>query len=215
MMTGVTRSRRDFSGFTLLELLVAMAIFAIVGALAMGGLNAVVNQRELAVKELERLHQVQRAIRVMTDDFAQLNPRKVRDVLGEGEASLPALETQCEVSVMVCLSRAGWHNPFNFRPRGELQRVQYRFEDGKLIREYWPVMDRSLVTESRSETLLDDVQSIEVSYLDPGTSSDWSTQWPPMQNGQQGSADSLPKAVRISLRLKDWGEISREVEVAG
>ena len=95
---------RAAGGFTLLELLVAMAIFAIVGALAMGGLNAVLGQRELAAKHLQRLHQVQRAIRVMTNDFAQLNPRCVRDLLGGGAATKMPLESDCDVAVLVCLT---------------------------------------------------------------------------------------------------------------
>lgn len=201
-------------GFTLLELLVAMAIFAIVGALAMGGLDAVLGQRELAAKQLDRLHQIQRAVRIMTNDFAQLNPRKVRDVLGDGPASLEPLKSECEVSVIVCLSRSGWRNPFWSRPRGELQRVHYRFEDGRLIREYWPAMDRILVTEPRSETLLDNLDGVEITYADPGGGSEFVPNWPPLQEGN-GSVGEFPPAVRISLQLRDWGEVVRVVEVPG
>jgi general secretion pathway protein J len=201
------------AGFTLLELLVAMAIFAIVGALAMGGLNAVLGQRELAVKQLDRLHDVQRAVRVMTNDFAQLNPRYVRDFLGSGAANKLPLESDCDVAVIVCFSRSGWRNPFWTRPRGTLQRVQYRLDDGKLLREYWPVMDRILVTEPRSETLLDDVEGIEITYPDPTGNGDWLPHWPPLRQGN-APAGQFPPAIRISLRLKDWGEIFRIVEVA-
>jgi general secretion pathway protein J len=201
-------------GFTLLELLVAMAIFAIVGALAMGGLNAVLGQRELAARHLERLHQVQRAVRVMTNDFAQLNPRYVRDILGGEPANKRPLDTNCdEVTALACLSRGGWRNPFDTRPRGELQRVQYRFADAKLVREYWPAMDRILVAEPRSETLLDDLDGAEISYLDPSGSGDWLQQWPPVQQTNAVSGN-FPAAVKITLRLKDWGEIYRYVEIA-
>ena len=78
-------------GFTLIELLVAMAIFAVISALAFGGLNAVVTQQTLAKAQILRLAQVQRAVRMLTDDFAQLNPRYVRDVLGQ--SSEPPLVT--------------------------------------------------------------------------------------------------------------------------
>ncbi len=217
-MRASNRLRRRASGFTLLELLVAMAIFAIVGALAMGGLDAVLGQRELAAKQLDRLHQVQRAVRIITNDFAQLTPRPVRDILGEGQPNLGALKSDCDVSVIVCLSRAGWSNPFWLRPRGELQRIQYRFEDGKLIREYWPAMDRILVTEPRSETLLQDVDGIEIAYQDTnpaqGNSAEWVTHWPPRQT-DSGEDVPPPPAIRIRLQLKDWGLIERWVEVPG
>lgn len=190
-----------------------MAIFAIVGALAMGGLNAVLGQRELATQHLERLHKVQRAIRVMTNDFAQLNPRCVRDLLGGGPANKMPLESDCEVAVLVCLTRGGWRNPFGSRPRGELQRVQYRFQNAKLIREYWPVIDRILVTEPRSEALLDDLDGVEISYADPGGNGEWDPHWPPLQVGNAAPGE-FPTAIRITLRLKDWGEIYRVVEIA-
>jgi general secretion pathway protein J len=213
MTRGARLSASGAPGFTLLELLVAMAIFAIVGALAMGGLNAVLGQRELAARHLDRLHDVQRTVRVMTNDFAQLNPRFVRDFLGSGPANKLPLESECDVTVIVCFSRGGWRNPFWTRPRGTLQRVQYRLEDGKLLREYWPVMDRILVTEPRSETLLDDVEAVEITYPDPTGNGDWLPHWPPLREGR-AAAGLFPRAVRISLRIKDWGEIYRVVEVA-
>jgi general secretion pathway protein J len=198
----------------LLELLVAMAIFAIVGALAMVGLNAVLAQRELAAKHLERLHKVQRAVRVMTNDFAQPNPRCIRDFLG-GVLNKPPLQSECDAGVLVCLTRAGWRNPFDTQPRGELQRVQYRFENRKLIREYWPVLDRMLVTEPKSETLLDDLDGADITFLDPGGSGEWGPHWPPLPKDKAATAGEFPPAIRISLRLKDWGEIYRYVEIAG
>ncbi len=204
---------RVHGGFTLLELLVAMAIFGIIGALAMGGLNAVMRQEAVAREQLKRLHEVQRAVRLLTADFAQLNPRRVRDALGSCEAALVA---PCDVTHPVCLTHDGWANPFARFPRGTLQRAQYRLEDGKLYREYWRVMDRTLMNEPRSELLLDRVQLFEVSFPpdppQPGES--WIRQWPPHSQGKNSCEDDqLPQAVRIRLRLADWGEIERLVEV--
>jgi general secretion pathway protein J len=196
--------RRD-RGFTLIELLVAMAIFALISALALGGLNAIVMQQSIAREQIQRLGNLQRAIRFLTDDFAQLKPRYVRDVLGQ--SSEPPLVTDALAENIVRLSRGGWRNPVPV-PRGTLQRVQYRIEDDTLIRDYWLVMDYPLGTEPRSVTLLEDVNEIEIEYLDDA--SEWNVQWPPLR--VDPDADFIyPRAVRITLDLDSWGEIVRVV----
>lgn len=198
-------NRRKNNGFTLIELLVAMAIFAVISALALGGLNAVVTQQTIAREQIIALGKLQRAIRFMTDDFAQLNPRYVRDVLGQ--ASEPPLVTDSLRENIVRLSRSGWRNPVPVA-RGTLQRVQYRLEDEKLFRDYWLVMDYPLGMEPRSTELLDNVNEVEIEYLDQA--SDWHTLWPPLNQGP--SPDFVyPRAVRITLDLADWGEIVRVV----
>lgn len=195
-------------GFTLLELLVAMAIFAIIGALAMGGLNAVIGQQEIARRQLDRLHDVQRAVRILTGDFAQLNPRYVLDQLGTHEEPFIA---PCGVEYLVCFTHDGWRNPFAQFARGTLQRTQYRLDDGQLIREYWPVLDRTLMNEPRKDVLLDRVERFEITYLDRAGDGNWQTQWPPLQQGAGGSPQLV--AVRIAMELEDYGEIVRIAEV--
>ncbi|MDP6675602.1 MAG: prepilin-type N-terminal cleavage/methylation domain-containing protein, partial [Gammaproteobacteria bacterium] len=71
-------------GFTLIELLTAITIFAIISALALGGLNAIATQQAIAKDQIQRLGALQRTVRYLTEDFAQLNPRYVRDILGQG-----------------------------------------------------------------------------------------------------------------------------------
>lgn len=201
--------RRVVAGFTLLELLVAMAIFAIVGALAMGGLNALLSQHEIARKQLDRLHQVQRAVRTLTNDLSQVQPRFVRDPLGDRELPLMA---PCGIEFLICFTHDGWSNPFFQFPRGTLQRVQYRLEDRRLIREYWPVMDRTLVNEPKTEVLLDDIDEFEITFLDRTGSNEWLSQWPPLQQANALDA-GLPSGARVVMVLADWGEIVRTTEM--
>lgn len=198
---------RSPKGFTLIELLVAMAIFAVISALALGGLNAVITQQTLAREQIIALGNLQRAIRQMTDDFAQLNPRYVRDVLGQ--TSEPPLVTDSLEENIVRLSRSGWRNPVPM-PRGTLQRVQYRLEDENLIREYWLVMDHPLGMEPRSTTVLENVKEIKIEYLDER--SEWHQEWPPLQQAPPEEF-VYPRAVRISFDLANWGEIVRVVDL--
>lgn len=195
-------------GFTLLELLVAMAIFAVVSALALGGLNAVARQQELARADLAELAKLQRAVRDLVTDFSQLQPRYVRDELGQGgEAPLLA---DGQIDYLVRLTRGGWRNPAGF-PRGTLQRVQYRLDERRLIREYWPVLDHPLGMAPRSQVLLEDVDELQIEYLDDG--GEWQPRWPPLQALNAGVAPR-PRAVRFALELPGWGRIERLVELS-
>ena len=198
-------------GFTLLELLVAMGIFAVIGAMALGGLNAIVGQQTQAEIQTERLATLQRAMRLLATDFSGAEPRYIRDELGSGR-ELP-LTTDGRGQFLVRLTRGGWPNPAGLPHRGTLQRVQYRLEDDKLFREYWPVVDPVLGDKPRSEELLTGVKSIKLLFLDTRQGAgEWQQEWPP-PNNTAASPAGRPRAVRVTLDLEDWGEIERLLEV--
>jgi len=197
------------AGFTLLELLVAMAIFGLMGAMAMGGLNAVITQQRLAESSMAEVRQLQRGVRILMTDLSQPYPRFVRDELGQSME--PPLAADGRGAYLLRLTRGGWRNPAGL-PRGSLQRVQYRFEDRQLIRDYWPVLDHVLGTEPRSEVLLDGVVRVEFSFLD--AAGEWQSVWPAPGRALTEPAVN-PRAIRIDLELESVGEIRRLVELAG
>jgi general secretion pathway protein J len=194
-------------GFTLLELLVSMAIFAIISVLALGGLNTVVTQQQLARERMAEVVDLQRTMRFLTTDLAQLYPRYVRDELGQGSEAPLVADGLGEF--IVRLSRGGWRNPARL-PRGTLQRVQYRLDDDELLREYWPVVDVPLGMEPRTEVLIGGVDELLIEYL--GTEDEWSETWPPLRQLGAG-APGRPRAARITLTVVGWGEIQRLVEM--
>ena len=195
-------------GFTLLEVLVAMTIFAIVAYMAYGGFGAVLKQQQILEQTSARLRSVQFAVRQLTHDFVQLQPRPVREELGEGWR--PALIADSREQQAAELTRAGWSNPLG-RPRPTLQRVAYRVEDGILIRSYWPVLDRLLEEAPTEVELLDGVNDFVIRFLP--AEGEWIEQWP--ASNVVGQPRLLPRAIEIVLDLEDWGEIRRIIEVPG
>ena len=198
-------------GFTLLEVLIAVAIFVIVGALAMGGYNELVKQSEIVESSNARTRAVQRAVQRLVQDFATLEPRPVREPLGE--TFQPALRADARTEQLVDLTHAGWANPAGV-PRSTLQRVRYRLdEDGRLRRDYWYVLDRTLSGEPASSVLIDRVERVGLRFMD--TNRRWHEQWPPLGYSGPDLMRLRPIAVEITLELEDWGTITRLVEVAG
>jgi general secretion pathway protein J len=204
-----TKPTSRHSGFTLIELMIAIAIFSFLATAMYTGIRQIVAQREILLQRTTELNNLQRAVRYLNTDFTQLHPRDVRDELGRDRVA--ALSSDPSQEFALQLSRDGWRNPAQ-AARGSLQRVQYRLEDEVLIREYWPVMDHMLGAEVRQLELLKDVEKFEIAYLDK--SLEWQMDWPPAANtGQTTSTTSLPVAIRYRLTLKGFGEIERLVEL--
>lgn len=186
-------------GFTLLELLVVVAIFGIFALLAYGGLDSVLKTRVEVERAQNRLAETQKAYMRLRDDFQQLRLRPVRDALGDVQ---PAL-TGSALGV-VEFTRGGWSNPLG-APRPTLQRVAYQLEDGNLLRLSWRVLDRSQDSEPVKTVLLTQVEDLQWRFLD--AQRQWQGYWPVQTLSENGSLPAPPLAVEITLRTKDMDEL--------
>jgi len=202
-------ARTPVRGFTLLEMLVAIAIFAVVSTLALTGYTQLQQQSEYLEQRLSRLREVQRAVQTLCQDLEQLEPRPVREPLGDGY--LPALQVTDTLEYRLQLTRAGWSNTGGL-PRPTLQRVGYRVEDEQLWRDHWPTLDRTLVVEPVKVRMLDGVRGVTFRFLT--SNREWVDRWPAQQVGTRNER-SRPAAIEVVIELEDWGEIRRLVEIAG
>lgn len=201
---------RPVRGFTLLEILVAMVILAVMGIMAYRGVSEARVAVGNAEGHLERLRNVQRSVQLLVTDFRTLTRRPVREPIGDGQRAT-LLRDPNSVAI-VELSRGGWPNGAG-TPRGTAQRVVYRIEDGKLLREHWTVMDATLATPPVRRELLDGVERVEIRYLTSGR--EWIADWPPFNNTADLGFYMRPLAVEFTLVLADFGEIRRVVEISG
>lgn len=197
------------SAFTLIEVLVAMAVFGIMSMLAYLTLGQTLSNADLLTDRMERLQAVQRSIRYLSSDLMQTSPRPVRLELGDNFS--PALQSTLGSDFALELTHGGWGNPAGL-PRGTQQRTAYRLEDDELVRYHWTTLDRTFGNEPVATILLDEVESLLFRYLD--TAGEWSNTWPPQAAQGSNSLRSRPRAVEILLTLSDEGEITRVVEVA-
>jgi general secretion pathway protein J len=201
---------RRCRGFTLIELLVVIAILAIISVMALVGLSDVIDKQAVAREHAERWQQIQLAMRLITQDLAQLEPRATREE--QGAAYMPSLLADPSAQFALEFSRGGWANPAGLA-RGTVLRVAYNWEDDKLVRWHWAVMDRTLSTPPVRAEILDGVTKVEVRFLD--TSGEWHLEWPPLNRRGPQSMISRPRAVEFAVELKDLGRVYRLVETSG
>ncbi len=189
-------------GFTLLELLIASIIFAIMSIMAYGGLANVLDNSKSSQQALKRLQQVQQGVSVLNRDFSQIIQRGIRDEYGNKQ---PYLSAGNNIDNLVEFTRGGRVNPANLL-RSSLLRVAYRFDDKKLVRLQWRQLDRAQGIEPKQTTLIDNIENITMRFLDE--SGEWQEQWPPLNTGS-GPATIKPAAIEVVMQLKDWGDIRR------
>lgn len=198
---------RPERGFTLVEVLIALAITAFVAAAAYAGLAAAIDGVERSRAEAERHWELTRALQIIARDLRHFVPRPVRDEFGEPE---PALTGGPAARFSLSFTRSGWHNP-NAHPRSHLQRVNYVWEGDELWREHYPVLDRAGNTQAQRVRLLSGVTDLRWFFLDSidnlGAASRgvginsraWPESWiaDPVQPG-----DTLPPPLAVELALE-------------
>ena len=198
------RSSNKTLGFTLVEILVALLVFAVVGLLSTRLLSQSIDNQNNLQDRGQRLAEIHRAMRVLQRDIVQLSRRKIRDAQGEELAAL-IVSDQGGIE----FSRVGWRNPLR-QPRSEVQRVGYRWQDEKIVRGYWLTLDRSYDAEPAYQTLLEDVEAIEFFAVDQLGKEH--KQWPldPEANvvTEEGEALYLA-AILVRAEIAPYGMIER------
>lgn len=194
---------RRVCGFTLVEVLVAIALFAALAALAWGGLGAVLRTREALVAAQDDFARTVRAVGQLERDLRAAVARPVRGNYGE---PLPGMQGDTD---HVEFTRQGFANP-QAEPRSNLERVVYALDAHKLQRGRYAVLDRAPGTAPSRTTLRDGVAIFRLRYFD--AAGRWLDQWPPREPSQ---FDALPRAVEFRFELDGLGEVVRLVEVAG
>ena len=208
-------SARPDKGFTLLEVLIAVFITSMISLGVWQVMNTLMNSREGIERVSGAFRDVQKTVALLERDLLQAVKRPVKDAYGE---RLPALTSRISDAKLE-LTRQGWRNPLGDK-RSELQRVAWEYDEleERLIRRYWPVLDRAPNTRSREQELLENVESVEVQFRD--TNGQWLSQWPGDSGDSSGFAEAegtevlrmpMPRAVEVVIDHERFGTLRRVV----
>lgn len=177
------------AGFTLVELMVALAIFALISVAGVTLLRSGSDTQIVVKNRLEDMARTNRLSNALESDLAQAVARPVRD---SGGQPVPAfIQSDTNVSgTLFGFVRAGWSN-FDESPRAGLQRVAYVLDGNALKRMSWPMLDGSAPGEAA--TLIENVSAAEIRFRDEA--GEWRGDW------TATDADAFPRAVELRLTI--------------
>lgn len=205
--------RTRVSGFTLLEILVAVGIFALFSAMAYGSLLRILDTRDRLEAERDFWRGLTLSLMQIEEDLAQARPRSVRNPNGLSDAR-PAflgqpVDSRALGDASIEFTRGG-QLVLGDGVRSDMQRIGYRLRDGNLVKLVWPALDQAPASEPREVPLLEHVQELRVRFYAPAGG--WVDYWP--QNPPDVN-NPLPSAVEMTLTLEGRGEFQRIFRVKG
>lgn len=197
------------SGFTLIELIVAIAIFSLVAVATNQVLQSVSASSELSDSELSNLQSLQRAMLVIERDFQQIVDRIPRLQGRENNLMIDGGEFDFESDADgISFVRNGWHNPQLILARSSLQNVIYRVQENQLQRLHTNYVDSVIGTEPKVRVLLEDIEDLKIEMLrEVSTTEDFN--W-----SETIESAELPKAVQITITSSKYGEFRRIFQVS-
>lgn len=193
-------NRNSHSGFTLIEMIVAVAISLVMMAIGYTGLNHTIKTASQVSEANLRLSELQFGVAYFNQDWIQVSPRKIRNQYGDEENNIVIEDNS------IVFTRSGWTNLLQSQ-RSELQRVQYLVIDRNLVRRHWRSLDQGIGEAPLATVLIHDVESFEVNFINPSEVE--IPDWPNEATQNVGN----PIALKIMLELAGMGEIRRILEI--
>lgn len=212
-------------GFTLLELVVAIAIFSIISTSSAYFIRNVLLAQERSNEVADQLEALQKVWLLLQQDVEQAVARSVRDQNGDPQPIFTGDQQQ------MAFTRIGWpllpprdllrsdkeidqgDAPMTL-PRSEVLRVRYYLENDQLIRSYWPIPDLADGAQPQTSVILSKVKDFELQYVfsTPSVKQQTSEIWPPDALAFP-DAPAMPHAVKVVLTFERYGELYRWFEI--
>lgn len=200
--------RRRCGGFTLLEMVVAIGIFAIIAAISYAALNNFLDAREQLTARRADIQGLQSALVLLERDLRYAVNRPVRNQFGDPEpAFFGGDDTLGDNGELLRLTSA--QPATGAGGMQQLRRVAWRLNNGELSRVTWRVLDRYLDSMEYERVLLEDVESIQIRYFsfneddEPATDDSWTDE------------ARIPAGVEVVLGLQRRGTFRRVLQTAG
>ena len=191
-------------GFTLVELLVALAIFAILSGFAYRSLDAMLKTREALEQESRKWRDVTVFVGRLERDLAAVLDHEATGTSGTRFAPLSSSLEVTTAREGLAFTRSG--APLNENALAAPQRIGYRLVDGRVERLAWDGVDAAPRAEPVAVPVLPGAGALTFRFLD--ARGEWRTSW-----GLPGSRERVPAAVEVTLQLASGERIVRLVDL--
>lgn len=187
-------------GFTLLELLAAMAVLALLGALGFRGLSSVLEAESRLQAETRRWNDLGLLFSQLGEDMTMAVERPVREFAGRTSPALSLQEPTDPIHPHLVLTRLGIGE--GSAAQSAQRRVGYRLREGKLEYLVWPSPDGVPGVPPAAYVAFEHVASVQWQALD--ADGRWVNSWPAGR-----AANALPRAISLRLALAGGDEVTR------
>lgn len=210
------RHSRGQLGFTLIEILIALFIFAIMSVMTAIGIRRMIRTQQHVTIATHALQRLQLAMTLFQRDISAINPHRIK----QDQTSAGALiESQADGVRFITANDV---NPSMYAARGILRQVAYQVQNGVWVRSTWPVADPLRDTPEVTQALLPNVESVEIKYI--SNNGRELSSWPPNNENDSrnilnllenrnllhlDSQQQAPAGIEIEIKSKTYGVIRR------
>jgi len=183
-------------GFTLLEMMLAIALFALVSAMAFFLMQGVIRNSEITQQRSISFSEIQRTLMLLEQDVTQAIIRP--PIPGSNNPVPEFTYRQQSQDITLALLRGNWLNPGGYLPRSTLQRIVWRWHHARLERLSFTDADSMSEQPAQSDVQLEEVSYFQLRFW---RNSHWETRW--------AGGYSLPQAIEVTLDVTGYGRFQR------
>lgn len=191
---------KKYQGFTLIEILIALTVFAILATITSSTLYYAFTARTRVNEQADRLNTLQLAVSIIQQDISQIIERPIR---GNEMRLFPAFVGQPQY---LEFTRDGVINPGSIEKRSNLKRIALVCQDNKLLRRTWASLDPLDRNIDEDRELINNLSGCNFNYLNQNLQV--LTEWHEQAVSQNQRQEPLPKAIQLNLKLNDWGKFN-------
>lgn len=195
-------------GFTLIETMVSLLLIAVLATAGSAMLITTLNGSRQISSRGDALVEMQTAHAMIRDDISQMVERLTAAPQGLEPPLILQGSDGNDREYLFRFTRSGWQNPGGLESRGDLQRLEYRFEDGRLIRRAWARPDAVNSTPVHDIVLAEGLTSVQSRYrLGPAWVDEWYV--------AEGSAKGLPDAIELTFVFDEQDSLTARFMTGG
>jgi len=194
------------TGFTLIEVLIVVAIFAVITSIGYVVLTQYISTTEKLELNQIRIQKLQQTFSLLEKDFRYIQSRSVRNEFGDFEASF-AIENSSQIpGELIRFTTA--HADYLSYDTGKLVRVVWSLDGDSLIRNTWPVVDRDESIEISAQEVLHDVDRVEIQMYE------WTDTFRLQTVANLSDGIDIPYGLKLTLFTNDGFEYYRIFDIA-